>query len=208
MKLALPTLALALAASTSAQDYNQSAPFNLVIVSENKTVDGDYLASCHSGAGIESLCLTNQPSTSKPDPTPASVYQFNTTDTGATPNATIGQSGYLTWELHGADFNVSSALAFYFSYSSNVVLPLFYPGIDYSTVVPVAFDSNNLMNIQDYVIDTVNPPTYGDEKAYYRWYACTTYYLGYTYVNLAWTLGEAAPQNPTCVKVDVKRVFV
>lgn len=38
-------------------------------------------------------------------------------------------------------------------------------------------------------------------------YICTTY-AGYLYQTLAWTLGNAPPENPTCQKVDVQRLFV
>lgn len=72
----------------------------------------------------------------------------------------------------------------------------------------MAFDVDNFLNIQGYVDDTVSPPKTDETTAYYRWYSCQTYYTGYQYTTLAWVVGEAAPQNPTCVKVDVKRVFV
>ncbi|KAJ6111444.1 hypothetical protein N7523_007505 [Penicillium sp. IBT 18751x] len=35
----------------------QSKPFNLVIQSAKKSINGQKLAACHSGAAIESLCL-------------------------------------------------------------------------------------------------------------------------------------------------------
>jgi hypothetical protein len=41
----------------------------------------------------------------------------------------------------------------------------------------------------------------------YRWYVCTTLVTSYTYSTLAWVLGSHSPQNPSCVKVDVVRVF-
>jgi hypothetical protein len=84
-----------------------------------------------------------------------------------------------------------------------VAIPLFSPSVEYST--PVGFDENGLMNIQNYLDDRVVPPTQST-KAYYRWYICTTYY-GYTYQTLAWVLGQYPPENPSCQKVEVKRVF-
>lgn len=206
MKLSLATLALTLAALTTAQFNNQSAPFNLVLASENKTIDGQYLAACHEGAAIEGLCLAGIPSPSKPGEIAPATFNFNTSDQAVTPNATLGAPGWVTYLLRGGNFNESEPLGLYINPTTNVALPLFYPGGELATTM--SFDSNNLLNIQGYIDDTQNPPTSGDTVAYYRWYSCTTYYTGYTYVTLAWVLGEGNPQNPTCVKVDVKRVFV
>jgi hypothetical protein len=206
MKFELATLALALTASVSAQYDNQSAPFNLVVISDDSSVDGDTLAACHTGAAIESLCLSNSNSTSKPSPIDAALFQFNTSDSVITPNETLGKSGWLTYELRGSNFNVSEAMGLYTDYSTNVGLPLFSPGS--ADAMNVAFDSDDLLNVQNYVDDTQDPPVAGNYTAYYRWYSCNTYYSGYQYVTLTWVLGEAEPQNPTCVKIDVKRVFV
>jgi hypothetical protein len=199
MKFALPAIALACSGLAAAQFDNQTAPFNLVLVSKNKTIDGQYLYSCHEGAAIEGLCLAGK------KPTVSNQFNFNYSSQSVTPNPTLGTPGYVTWVLHGGNFNESEALGLYNDPTSNVALPLFEPG--YSATV-MAFDDKNLLNIQGYVDDTVSPPKAGDWVAYYRWYACTTYYSGYTYQTLAWALGAGKPQNPTCVKVDVKRVFV
>ncbi|KAF2659950.1 hypothetical protein K491DRAFT_549848, partial [Lophiostoma macrostomum CBS 122681] len=201
----LATLAFALTASVSAQFDNQSAPFHLVLISDDSSVDGDTLSACHAGAGIESLCLSHSISTSKTAAIAATPFQFNTSDSVVTPNKTLGAPGYLTYELQGSNFNESEALGLYIDRSTNVGLLLLEPGTQDAIVV--AFDSNNLLNIQDYIDDTQDPPVAGNYTAYYRWYSCTTYYVGYQYVTLTWVLGEAKPQNPTCVKVDVKRVF-
>ena len=88
--------------------------------------------------------------------------------------------------------------------STNVALPLFEPGY---TNLQIGFDNNDKMYIPSYIDDTVNPPKSVNDKKLYRWSTCKTYYLGYTYTTLAWTLGEKKPQNPTCEDVTVKRVF-
>ena len=50
--------ALAFAAGVKAQYYaNQSAPFYLVLTSQNTTLNGSTLVSCHEGAAIEGLCI-------------------------------------------------------------------------------------------------------------------------------------------------------
>jgi hypothetical protein len=204
MKFTLP-IALGLATSTSAQYLNQSEPFNLVLVSENATVNGDTLSSCHTGAAIESLCLSNSNSTSKPEPIPAAVFTFNTSESVFVPNATLGVPGIVTWTLPASP-PIPEALGLSFDPTTNVALPLLWPGDSLATTM--AFDSNNLLNIQGYVDDTVDPIVAGNYTAYYRWYSCNTYYAGYQYVTLAWKVGEGEPQNPSCIKVDVKRVFI
>jgi hypothetical protein len=204
MKFTLP-IALGLAASTSAQYLNQSEPFHLVLVSENATVNGDTLSSCHTGAAIESLCLSNSNSTSKPEPIPAAVFTFNTSESVFVPNATLGVPGIVTWTLPASP-PIPEALGLSFDPTTNVALPLLWPGD--SSATTMAFDSNNLLNIQGYVDDTVDPIVAGNYTAYYRWYSCHTYYAGYQYVTLAWKVGEGEPQNPSCIKVDVKRVFI
>lgn len=44
--------------AVNAQYTNQSAPFTLSISSPNTTYDGAALYSCHEGAAIEGLCVT------------------------------------------------------------------------------------------------------------------------------------------------------
>jgi hypothetical protein len=55
--------------------------------------------------------------------------------------------------------------------------------------------------------DTVDPPVDTEEKVK-QWYVCTTD-VGYVLETLAWVIGkQATPQNPTCQKVEVKRVWI
>ncbi|KAL3418556.1 hypothetical protein PVAG01_10272 [Phlyctema vagabunda] len=207
MKTSMIASFLALAASTPvlAQYTNQSAPFQLILVSENKTIDGTALSACHAGAAIEALCVGSKAGYGVPVPSSSTTFTFNTsTSTGSTVNETIGETGYVTWELRGGNFNLSSPLGLTYNPSSNVALPLLEPG--YGNTL-MAFDSEGLLNIQSYIDDRLPPPYTGEQTAYYRWFVCKTYYTGYQYTTLAWTLGDGEPQNPTCSKVDVKRVF-
>lgn len=59
-----------------------------------------------------------------------------------------------------------------------------------------------------YLDDTESPPRDDEAKALYRWYVCESIFIGYNYQTLNWVLGSAKPQNPSCSKVDVKRVFI
>lgn len=188
------------ASSASAQYLNESAPFQLVILSDNSTINGSTLNPCHEGAAIEGLCLGAQLSSTATGP-----YNFNSSTYPATANTTIGVPGYLTYVLEGGNFNVSEPLSLSYNPTSNVAVPLFSPE-SYGTLV--AFDDSNKLNIQGYLDDRTYPATVGGTNgAYYRWYVCITN-AGYTYTTLAWAMGEYAPENPTCQKVDVQRVFV
>ncbi|KAJ4295350.1 hypothetical protein N0V90_007362 [Kalmusia sp. IMI 367209] len=206
MKLVLPTLALALAASTTAQYDIQSKPFRLVLSSRDDKVNGQTLSACHTGAAIESLCLSNSSSTSKPDPIAAATFRFNTSSTDQTPVSPGGAPGVLTYELQSTP-PIPSSLQFFYDPITNYALPLLFPGSGADTQT-LAFDKKGLLNVQGYVNYKTSPPTAGDTTAYYRWYACSTYFSGYEYVNLVWALGDRAPETPGCAKVDVKRVFL
>lgn len=91
--------------------------------------------------------------------------------------------------------------------ASNIGIPIFSPGwADYSLV---AFDECDEMYIQSYQDDTVTPPAVLNPAAPLKsWYVCLTTW-GYTYETLVWKVGQAGePQNPSCQKVEVKRVFI
>jgi hypothetical protein len=69
------------------------------------------------------------------------------------------------------------------------------------------FNANTKLAIAGSMDDRAAPASnrYNPELLH-RWYVCNTY-AGNLHITLAWTLGQAAPQNPTCEKVDVVRVF-
>jgi len=203
-KMRLSSLAplLALLPLITAQFDVPSAPFSLVVLSEtNSTLNGSLLYACHEGAAVEGLCraVTVQDAN-------FTTYTHNTSSSVPT-NASIGAPGYLIWVLEGTDFSEPETLSLNINPISNVALPLFWPSLDDEAIV--AFDSNDLLNIQGYFDDRVVPiDSSGGYVAYYRWYVCTTYFQGYTYETLAWVLGQYPPENPTCQSVSVKRVFL
>jgi hypothetical protein len=187
-------LLLGSASAITAQYLNQSLPFNLVLKSEDLNATGKYLSPCHEGAAIEGLCLSTAPSE-------RDVFRYNYTDTPDYKSPT----GYLTWILQGGNFNATEPLQLSYNPTSNVAVPLFSPS---ESGQPIGFDDDDLLYISGYFDDRVQPLNLsGPAVPYYRWYVCDTY-AGYAYRTLAWGLGEAAPQNPSCVKVDVKRKFV
>jgi len=202
MKAQFSALALVAAVFTStalAQYDNQSAPFNLVILSKNSTINGSALLACHEGAAIEGLCPSYSLHLGSAG---ASTYNFNTSSSDTTPS--VNDTGLLTYLLVGGNFQVSEPMQLSVNPTSNVAVPLFSPS-DEST--QVAFDAAGKLNIQGYIDDTTSPLGLGVLKAYYRWYVCETY-VGYDYQTLGWVLGDKKPQNPSCQKVEVVRVFV
>ncbi len=93
MKVAAALSILAGAATTLAQDV-QSKPFNLILKSDNKDVDGKFVGSCHAGAAIESLCIGDK-----------GVTMHHNTTQGSTPlDGFSSASGVLTWTLPGSKF--------------------------------------------------------------------------------------------------------
>lgn len=136
-------------------------------------------------------------------PYPAFTLNYSAS---ATVDPTIGCTGYLTYLLEGGNFNLSSPMALSYNPASNVAIPLFGPSASGTTV---AFTDNgtqaNLMAIPSYIDDTVVPTTYNATNNY-RWVICQTN-AGYQYTTAAWVMGDTAPENPSCVKADIKRVF-
>ena len=89
--------------------------------------------------------------------------------------------------------NESEPMFLNYNPGSNIAVPLFSPNSIDAQIV--GFNGNNNMYIPTTGDDTVVPLDATAEV--------------YQYTTLAWLLGsESAPQNPSCVKVDVKRVFV
>ncbi|MCJ1331553.1 hypothetical protein MMC10_008244 [Thelotrema lepadinum] len=207
LKTLLTTLSLTLLPSlvASQSNYpNQSAPFNLFLTSTNTTLNNTPLYACHSGAAIESLCID----TSNNNASEFDAFYFNYT-TLVTPS----YGGILTWNLVGSNFVENEPMVFIYSPTSNVAQPLLYP--DYEQAQLIQFDKKTgAMGIPLQQVDTVVPPyevTPGKNgfQPVYRWYVCTTYFGSYTYETLAWKMGnEAAPENPSCQSVGVKRVFI
>ncbi len=78
----------------AAADDVQSKPFKLVLDSEDGTLNGKTISSCHSGAAIEGLCIGSGA------PDAYSTYYFNTTQ-GSTAGPVEGytNSGKLVWNL-------------------------------------------------------------------------------------------------------------
>jgi len=199
----------ALVSAVAAQDsyYNiTSKPFQLVLTSADSSIN-DTVSTCHVGAALESLCLSNSNSTSKPDPTPFSTFNFNTSIYSQAPSPSLGVPGILTWFLPTANAGlIPSSVYFNYDPSTDSATPILQPGS--SQPQTLAFNDEDELIVQAYINWTTNPPSAGPTYGLKRWYACRTYFASYQYNNLVWGLGAEKPENPTCVAVSVKRVFV
>lgn len=230
----IPALLLALAALyphlTNGQNITatsttiQSAAFNLVILSNNATLNGSLLGACHDGAAHESVCLVN----GAQNPTDYFVsWQHNTTistctdtnDTGTypvpcpwDPNPDIAHlPGPITWWMpytsgDGTILRANQAVYLEYLPWTNVAQAQ----VSFSTGSDVVFDLDEKLGVVAYQDDRLEPeyeylPT---PLTLYRWYICNTYFVSYRYVSLVWVMGDTKPQNPTCQAVEVKRVFL
>ncbi|KAE8452966.1 hypothetical protein EG329_012153 [Mollisiaceae sp. DMI_Dod_QoI] len=188
---------LALTASQVIAQYppyysNQSAPFNLYLRSSDSKLNGSAIVSCHEGAAIEGLCVAQAFN----PPLSASTYNLNYS-ANAVPDPELGYTGLLTFVLGPGTINIYSAMAIFPNIATNLGLPLLEPSEDGTEV---GFDQDNWM----YIMGSSDHLTW---QPYYRWYACTTV-TSYTYQLLNWVYGDGQPENPTCYKVDVLRVFI
>ncbi|KAG5923099.1 hypothetical protein E4U42_005046 [Claviceps africana] len=191
MKAPALLLALAAASGLAAGANNISKPFNLVIKSSDKGLNGQAFGQCHTGAGIESMCLIKGYK---------STYFLETWQDGEEPD------GFLECALHSQPPTTGS-MSFHIDPSSNVALPLFSAGAAGAGQL-AGFDKKGELKIKVYVEDTTLPPGGTPPRALKHWYVCDTYFQAYSYKTLAWVLGVGKPQNPSCVKVQVRREFI
>jgi hypothetical protein len=196
-------LSFAAATLTVAQDmyWNvTSDPFYLHVTSDDDSTVNEAVGACHIGAAIESLCLSP---IDDGEPVVGSVFNFNTSIWSQEPEVGFGIPGILTYWLPTQPMTPSSML-FSYDLTTNLALPIIYPGDQ--NPQSIAFDAQDQMVIQWYTPGDNNT---GAWVQYYRWYACAkTYWSGYRYANLGWGLGAEEPGNPSCVAVNVTRVFL
>ncbi|PHH75225.1 hypothetical protein CDD80_2531 [Ophiocordyceps camponoti-rufipedis] len=199
MKLPVVLSQLLLGGLASAQvNTNQSRPFQLVIHSGNRHINGMTFTACHTGAAIESLCVFKGS---------GSAFYFNKSASSQPPLKDYEPLGVLVWNLPIDPSPYSEAMTLSHEPSSNVALPLFQPS---SLPQLVTFDNQNRLSIISYIDDSRNPPVGGKPRALRNWYLCHTFYSGYTYRTLTWVFGNglAKPQNPSCIKIDVRRRYL
>lgn len=205
-------LSLLFPATVAALDAATRSPaFHLSIRSDNETYNEKAVSACHQGALITSLCITDQsvnltapgPFALNTETASAGILEFNapTPPTSDAPNSTS------TW----------FPMNFWWDVYSNIVMGFFQPlnateGIDPDRLMfsNATEDGGEILVMKAPVLDERLAPNWQPANASYvvnRWYVCDTWYPApYQRTSVVWGLGEAEPQNPTCVKVDVVRV--
>ena len=188
MKVATALPLMAALASTTIAD-GQSGPFRLQLSSKNQAYDSKYVSTCRTGAMISMFCIN----------TTAQGFYLNTTSQPT--------SGLLTYNVPMNNQNMSYAMRIVPSLNSNVAVPSLSVGPSRDAPY-VEFDKENFLylagGIDDAKMPTMPPAGQGN---LYRWVACKVPFVyGGVIDTLAWVVGSAKAQNPTCAEVKVKRV--
>lgn len=199
MKLSTSVAAALTVLASTASSAAVNTKFYLVLESSNSNLNGTALITCHEGAAIEALCKGKPISESNPkfstfkfkeaSPNYGEVTFFEDKLTGGKLPIPISLDPSLT---HSKD--VQSLGFLHYNKTSNVLFPLFGDG----KVEDFSFDSKDQLYIdRDEAVGS----------AQYYWYMCKQTFESYTYNVLSWVVGGTNPDNDTCQKVNVKRVY-
>lgn len=139
-------------------------------------------------------------------PSPYTTFYHNVSSFANQSAGAANADGPLSWTLRISNLTVPSAMFLSIFSQSNVANPTFYPGTTKYDVI--AFDEYGSAYISATLDDTVSPPTYFSPSLKVKnWYICYTRW-SYLYYTLSWKVGlTGEPQNPSCQKVDIVRVF-
>jgi hypothetical protein len=184
-----------------------SKPFQLILQSTNATLDGtckyacsiftrltnipSALSTCHVGAARETLCTT---STRVPKGT---TFQHNTSISDS--STSVNDSPGMLWQLLVAAGGIEypSPMQIIQDGQTELAMLNFFPGQPFTAI---RFAEDGAM----YVSLNVNGK--GDQKIE-SWYVCSTA-REHEMETLNWKITmSGAPQNPTCQRVRVQRIY-
>lgn len=196
-------LLFAASASAISQLDTPSPKFHLMLQSKNATLNGTVLIACHAGAATKALCTTNMTIHDQPN---HQLTFYHNTSSASSANTTVDQPGLLCYDqLVNGNEPIPSVMSLPYSAASNVSLPIITPGSQSGRVM-VVFDKFGRMGVRQAKKYTTYTPTQM-KKTVRQWHVCITNWA-YRYETLAWVDGKnQKAQNPTCQKVEVKRVF-
>ncbi|KAI4624567.1 hypothetical protein J4E83_004242 [Alternaria metachromatica] len=164
----------------------QSDPFNLVLISEDPSLDGKTLSACHAGAAVFTLC----PTLSEEGAQYPVILTHNTTDTAIT--NTFGTQGILSWTIPYDPYPID--LSVLLQPQDIVPLSIAQLAMTYSGDGSLSFDNNDILNFQNPITWGAEKPGMGEWTGYYRWWVCFTYYgTGYVRQTLVWGTGVGKP---------------
>lgn len=210
MKYSILTVS-ALTALTFAQvDSITSAPFHLVVRSNNASLHGDYLFSGHAGSMLQAFMLGDK---SKPG-----YYETFTIQSSRLPgNLSQGfdpalQSGEMNWTLPLSNGDVHMFMVWdaQWDVGGSDSLPkdparavaTFQANVNL-TPVTVSFNQTGSMYIYEgYIPDGGHAHQVYHES--HNWYICESQ-LSSRSIGLAWYPRDSSPADPGCQKVDVYR---
>ncbi|KAF7957734.1 hypothetical protein EAE96_003304 [Botrytis aclada] len=186
--IALAPLAAFLPFSPS-PNPNQSPPFTLSVISDNKYLNGSYITGCHAGAGRTALCASVKCRARYMNISPTNFY-FNV----SAPHVSNEPSGFLIYNsVYNTDKVISQSATMEFNrYSHDFSHPLFTSPDDTKDIFAFRHDQLHLKDHREQ-----------------RWYICDKYSPAYpyNYPTLVWYHGVRSP-HVECVKVEIKRTFV
>ncbi|KAH9219286.1 hypothetical protein DL95DRAFT_486564 [Leptodontidium sp. 2 PMI_412] len=206
-------ISTALAAAGPEQEFpNESAPFNLVLLSANTILNGTRLYACHQVILQTSLCTVSchKMPPAYPRPEHGTVFYLNYTEVEQEPHSRyrpitpdLGVEGILTrhYFAYHSDYKPSSM-----RFVDSTGMSLFNWGQDGAALI--GFDKEEKLCRWGWNRDDPAVPP----LPFYQWYVCITRSFN-TWETLVWLSGELPEnggelRNPTCQKVDVKRVFI
>ena len=163
------------------------------------------IGACHQGAALEGLCPTDDTPGSQPQPY-TTFYHNVSSYSGQLPNADDTQ-GMLYWTLHANNgaLIVPSAMRFWINPTSNVAIMMFAPGDSQYNLVSFEAGSGAMyipLRHDENTGQSIDPPI-----KLKNWYMCKSAYSA-RLITMVWRIGtKGEPDDPTCYRVDVKRVW-
>ncbi|KAI4645898.1 hypothetical protein J4E93_005476 [Alternaria ventricosa] len=141
----------------------QSNPFNVVLLSEDISLNGTTLSACHAGAAVFTLC----PTLSEEGAQYPVVLTHNTTDTAIT--NTFGTQGILSWTIPYDPYPID--LSVLLQPQDIVPLSIAQLAMTYNGDGSLSFDSNDILNFQNPITWGTEKPGMGEWTGYYRWWS-------------------------------------
>ncbi|CZS97690.1 uncharacterized protein RAG0_06643 [Rhynchosporium agropyri] len=197
--------------SPTSSDSCRSAPFNLIVLSSNSTLNGTHLFACHEGAAVKALCTNSSRYLRQgpnPPPLEPSIVRFFQNHTTKSRSEEANKTGYafgeLTWDFPNMPHSLGMKAGLQ-DKESNVLVPVFLPTNVHSNLI--TFDKEDKLFVWTWSQKesvSKNTAMNREQKAFYDWYICMTD-VGYKLETVAW-LEDGKSNNPSCQKVDIKKI--
>lgn len=202
MRISILLTVLAVATlHASALYMDQTDPFNLVILSQNQTINGTKLVVCHEGPKDEALCLGGRAVSGN--------FPFKLNYTSSIPiDPVIGKVGFINYVWKNVEMAFSQSMSF-FQTTGNLFMPMFRD--QHFNEVAIQHDGKLVVTGQE-IQKSDDPITDAVRTVYSWWWACMNkdpheIWGWWYYHTLSFEGDDGVPINPTCQKVEVIAVF-